>query len=152
MQTRDLIISATFRKEISDFSPRFSRFLNDFQETISVIRPLSFPPSHHTAGPQGNPGFPLFFQGFPTCAFTEDWGPRSALGAPLGPIGFADDLVLAEMLCFPTFLNDFQVNMSADRPLPRGAPGQPIGFCWFYKGFQHSGRALRGAFHGPAIC
>ena len=39
------------------------------------------------------------------CAFAEDWDPRSALGAPLGPIGFARERVFSETFVFTTFSN-----------------------------------------------
>ena len=61
-------------------------------------------------------------------------------------------MVFGRKACFPNVLNGFWETVSGDRPLPRGAPGRPIGMYWFYKRFQHSGRALRGASHGPAIC
>ena len=74
------------------------------------------------------------------------------LGLPLGRIGFAGERVSSEMHEFPLFLNDFWETVAGYRPRPRGAPGQPVGFTGFYKGFQHSGRAPHGTSSGPAIC
>ena len=78
--------------------------------------------------------------------------PRGALGAPLGPIGFAAEQVFPESLCFPLFWTVFWLIMSGAGPLLRGAPGQHTESYWFYKGFEESGRVLRGASRGLAIC
>ena len=47
---------------------------------------------------KGNLRFPLFPQWFSMCAFAEDCDPRSALGAPLGPIGFDAELLFPYLL------------------------------------------------------
>ena len=94
----------------------------------------------------------MFSQGFSTCAFAEDWGPRGAPGAPLGCVGFAGEQVLPDLLVFPLFLTVFWLTMSGAGPLLRGAPGQHTRMYCFYKGFEGSGRVLRGASHGLAIC
>ena len=79
-------------------------------------------------------------------------GSAECARGPARPHWICCVMVFGRKACFSNDLNDFWVTVSADRPLPRGAPGKPFGMYWFYKRFQHCGRALRGASHGPAIC
>ena len=94
---------------------------------------------------------PLFSQGFSIYAFAKHWGPLGALGAPFGPIGFDAQLVFPDLLVFPLLWKVFWLIVAGAGPLLRGAPGQHTRMYCFYKGFEGSGRVLRGASHGLAI-
>ena len=69
------------------------------------------------------------------CAFAEDWDPRGALGAPLGPIGFARERVFSKTFVFTTFWSGFWETVTGGRPLPREAFTTFCGFCLFLHGF-----------------
>ena len=91
---------------------------------------------HRKNGKSENVCLLLFSQCFSTCAFAEDWDPRSALGVPLGPMGFARERTFPETFVFTTFLNGFWETLAGGRPLPRGVFTTLCGLCLFLQGFR----------------
>ena len=95
---------------------------------------------------QRNLRFPLFSQGFSARAFAADSVPRSALGAPLGLLGFAVKRVLAKSIgfikVFRSFLGNYGRVPTASNVV-LGPPSDDIAhhkgafvFLCFSKGFR----------------
>ena len=133
MAQLDLLGSGFSQKPL--FYNVFERFFGNTCRNSVPSAPLPHITRRDPKIRRGNLRFPLFSQCFSTCAFAEDWDPRSALGVPLGPIGFARERIFSEHTTFTTFLNGFWGTLAGGRPLPRGAFTTFCGVCLFLQGF-----------------